>query len=169
MLHRVQVAHTSQHQLFRGDCVNQVFMFIIYLYNELLQRSHFWGRTTRRRECHGPRNTKNGHSWKSVLLSYESKFEIFGSSRHVFVSREKVSRWFLHVWFPQWSMEEKVWWYGGAWLVTLLGIYSKFKAHLTNMATTAFCSDMPSHLVCRKWEHHLFFKRQWPQTHLQAM
>ena len=26
MLHRVQVTDTSQHQLFRGDCVNQAFM-----------------------------------------------------------------------------------------------------------------------------------------------
>ena len=27
-------------------------------------------------------------------------------------------------------------------------IYLEFKAHLTSMATTAFCSDTPSHLVC---------------------
>ena len=26
MLHRVQLADTSQHQLFKGDCVNQAFM-----------------------------------------------------------------------------------------------------------------------------------------------
>ena len=40
-------------------------------------------------------------------------------------------------------------WGGGtALLVTLLLIYSKFKAHWTSVATTAFCSDMPSHLVC---------------------
>ena len=27
-------------------------------------------------------------------------------------------------------------------------IYLEFKAHLSSMATTAFCSDLPSHLVC---------------------
>ena len=30
---------------------------------------------------------------------------------------------------------------GGALLVSLLVIYSEFKAYLTNMATTAFCSS----------------------------
>ena len=34
----------------------------------------------------GPRNSSNGHTWwKSVLLSDESKFEIFGSNHCVFV------------------------------------------------------------------------------------
>ncbi|KAK6313187.1 hypothetical protein J4Q44_G00165340 [Coregonus suidteri] len=32
---RVQVPDTSQHQLFRGDCVNQAFVV------ELLQRNHY--------------------------------------------------------------------------------------------------------------------------------
>ena len=32
--------------------------------------------------------------------------------------------------------------------VTLSVIYLEFKAHLTSMATTIFCSDTPSHLVC---------------------
>jgi hypothetical protein len=32
--HRVQVTDTSQHQLFRGDCVNQALMV------KLLQRNH---------------------------------------------------------------------------------------------------------------------------------
>ena len=43
---------------------------------------------------------------------------------------------------------KQVWWCGAALLVTLLGIYSKLEAHWTSMATTAFCSGMPSHLVC---------------------
>uniref|UniRef100_A0AAZ3RIZ1 Tc1-like transposase DDE domain-containing protein n=1 Tax=Oncorhynchus tshawytscha TaxID=74940 RepID=A0AAZ3RIZ1_ONCTS len=34
----------------------------------------------------------------------------------------------------------------GALLVTLSVIYLEFKAHLTSMATTAFCSDNPSGL-----------------------
>ena len=29
----------------------------------------------------------------------------------------------------------------------------------TSMATTAFCSDTPSHLVCAQWDYHLFFNR----------
>jgi hypothetical protein len=33
---------------------------------------------------------------------------------------------------------------GGALLVTLSVIYLEFKAHLTSMATTAFCNDTPS-------------------------
>jgi hypothetical protein len=33
-------------------------------------------------------------------------------------------------------------------LVTLSVIYLEFKAHLTSMATTAFCSNTPSYLVC---------------------
>ena len=41
-----------------------------------------------------------------------------------------------------------MWWCGGALLVTLSAIYLEFKAHLTSMATTVFCSDTPSHLVC---------------------
>ena len=36
---------------------------------------------------------------------------------------------------------------GGALLVTLSVIYLEFNAHLTSMATTAFCSNTPSHLV----------------------
>ena len=35
----------------------------------------------------------------------------------------------------------------GGLLMTLSVIYLEFKAHLTSMATTAFCSETPSHLV----------------------
>jgi hypothetical protein len=61
-------------------------------------------------------------------------------------------------------MEEEVRWCGGALLVTLSVIYLEFKAHFTSMATTAFCSDTPSHLVCAKWEYHLFFNRTMTQN-----
>lgn len=38
---------------------------------------------------------------------------------------------------------------------------------LTRMAITAFCSDMPSHLVCTWWDHHLFSnKTMTPNTPL---
>ena len=35
----------------------------------------------------------------------------------------------------------------------------EFKAYLTSMATTAFCSDTPSQLVCAERDYHLFFHR----------
>ena len=49
---------------------------------------------------------------------------------------------------------------GGALLVTLSAIYFEFKAHFTSVATTAFCSDTPSHLVCAYWGNDLFFNRK---------
>ena len=45
-------------------------------------------------------------------------------------------------------MEEEVRWLGGDLLETLLVNYLEFKVHLTSMATTAFCSNTLSHLVC---------------------
>jgi hypothetical protein len=39
-------------------------------------------------------------------------------------------------------------WCGGTLLVALSVIYLQFKGNLTSMATTVFCIDMPSHLVC---------------------
>jgi hypothetical protein len=47
----------------------------------------------------------------------------------------------------------------GALLVILSVIYLEFKPHITRMATTAFCSDTPSHLVCAWWDYHLYFNR----------
>ena len=54
-------------------------------------------------------------------------------------------------------------WCGGALLVRLSVIYLEFKAHLTSMATTAFCSNTPSHLVCSEWDYHFFFNRTMTQ------
>ena len=51
----------------------------------------------------------------------------------------------------------------GALLVTLSVIYLEFKAHLPSMATTAFCSDTPSHPVCTYWDYRLFFIRTMTQ------
>ena len=47
--------------------------------------------------------------------------------------------------------------------MTLLVIYLEFKAELTSMATTAFCIDTPSNLVCAEWDYHLFFNRTMTQ------
>jgi hypothetical protein len=61
-------------------------------------------------------------------------------------------------------MEEEVLWCGGALLVTVSVIYLGFKAHLISMATTSFCSDMPSHLVWAWWDYHFFFNRTMTQN-----
>jgi hypothetical protein len=53
--------------------------------------------------------------------------------------------------FPPWSMEEVVWW--GSLVVTLAVIYLEFMAHLTSMATTAFCEILLSIV--------LFIKIKW--------
>jgi hypothetical protein len=42
-------------------------------------------------------------------------------------------------------------------------IYLVFKAHLTIMAPTAYCSDTTSHLVRALWDYHLFFNRTMTQ------
>ena len=85
--------------------------------------------------------------WKSVLWSDESKFEIFGSTRHVFV-RHRVGERMISACVVL-TMKHG----GGGVMVwgCFAGdtvIYLEFKAQLTSMATTAFCSDTPSHLVC---------------------
>ena len=41
--------------------------------------------------------------------------------------------------------------------------HTEFKAHLTSIATTAFCSDMPSHLVWAYWDYNLLFNRTMTQ------
>jgi hypothetical protein len=56
------------------------------------------------------------------------------------VSCETQSRWVDELCMCSWC--------DGALLVTPSVIYLEFKADLTSMATTAFCSDIPSHLVC---------------------
>ena len=58
---------------------------------------------------------------------------------------------------------EEVLWCWGALMVTLSVIYLEFKAHLNSMATTAFCSDTPSHLVWFWWDYHLIFNRTMTQ------
>ena len=85
--------------------------------------------------------------WKSVLWSDEYKCEIFGCNRHVFV-RRRVGEWMIPacvVPIVKHGGGVMGW---GALLVTLSVIYLDLKAHLTSMATTAFCTDPPSHLVC---------------------
>ena len=53
-------------------------------------------------------------------------------------------------------------WCDGALLVTRSVIYLELKAHLTNMTTTAFCSDTPSHLVCDGVLHQMTWPPQSP-------
>jgi hypothetical protein len=127
MLRRVQVTDTSQHQLFRGACVEQAFMV------ELLQRNHYLRTQIKRRAKKHEQWTLD--RWKSVSWSEKSNFEtqsrrtddlrICGSHREAWRKR-----------------------CDGPLLVTMSAIYLEFKAHLTSLATTAFCSDTPSHLFC---------------------
>ena len=51
----------------------------------------------------------------------------------------------------------------GTLLVTLSVIYLEFTAHLTSMASTAFCSNTPSYLVYAYWDYHLFFNSRMTQ------
>ena len=80
MLHRVQVTDTSQHQLFRGNCVNQAFM------GELLQKD-----TNNNKKLAWAKKHKQWtlDRWKSVLWSNESNLEVFGSNLHVFVTQRR--------------------------------------------------------------------------------
>jgi hypothetical protein len=76
------------------------------------------------------------------------KFEIFGSNRRVFVRHREAERMIFTYVVPtvkHGGGGVMVW---GALMVTLSVIYLEFLAHLTSMATTAFCSDIPSYLVC---------------------
>ena len=84
MLHRVKVTDTSQHQLFRGDCLNHVFIV------ELLQQKKTLLKDTnmKKRLAWAKKHEQwTLDQWKSVLWSDESKFEIFGSNRCIFVRR----------------------------------------------------------------------------------
>uniref|UniRef100_A0AAZ3RIP5 Transposase Tc1-like domain-containing protein n=1 Tax=Oncorhynchus tshawytscha TaxID=74940 RepID=A0AAZ3RIP5_ONCTS len=51
----------------------------------------------------------------------------------------------------QWTLDR---WKSVLWSGVKIGdgIYLEFKAHLTSMATTAFCSNTPSHLVWVWWD-----------------
>jgi hypothetical protein len=94
--------------------------------------------------------------WKSVLWSDESKFEIFFPTPCLYATQIR--------WMDDLCMcgsDRETWRRcDGALLVTLSVIYLEFKSHLTSMATTAFCSDVPSHLVCII----CFSTGQWPKT-----
>ena len=83
--------------------------------------------------------------WRSVLWSDESKFEISGFNRCVFVRQ---SKWTDDLRMCGSHCEAWRRRCDGALLETLFVIYLEFKAHLTSMTTTPFCSDTLSHLVC---------------------
>ena len=87
-------------------------------------------------------------TWKSVFWSNESKFEIFGSNRHVFV-RHRECEWIISA-----CVVPTVKHGGGG--VMVLGCFAGdtdgdlfiIEGILNQQATTAFYSDTPSHLVC---------------------
>ena len=78
MLHRVQVTDTSQHQLFRGDSVNQAFMVKLLLKDTNKKKRLAWAKKHKQWTL---------DQWISVLWSNESKFEIFSSNLRVIVRR----------------------------------------------------------------------------------
>ena len=75
---RVQITDTSQHQLFRGDCMNQAFMV------ELLQRTTKGHQKKKRLVWDKKHEQWTLDQWKCVLWSDESKFAIFDSNLGVF-------------------------------------------------------------------------------------
>ena len=82
--------------------------------------------------------------WKSVLCSDESKLEIFGSNRCVFV-RRRVGEQVISACVKHGGGGVMVYWcFVGDTVCDLL----ELKAHLTSMPTTSFCRDTLSHLVC---------------------
>ena len=77
--------------------------------------------------------------WNSALWS--PNFEIFGFNRLGFVRRGVGERIISACVVP--TMK-----HGGGGVMVWGCFNLEFKAHLASMATTALCSDMPSHLVC---------------------
>ena len=96
---------------------------------------------------------------KSVLWSDKTKCDFFCETQ---------SRWTDDL--RKCGSLREAWrrWCDGALLVTLSVIYLEFKAHLTSMATTAFCSNMPYHLG---WLVGLsfVFQKESDTTHLQPL
>jgi hypothetical protein len=74
--------------------------------------------------------------WKCVLWSDESEFEIFASNCHDFMSHRVGEQMISECVIPTVKHGGG----GGALLVILSVIYLEFKAHLTSMATRAYCS-----------------------------
>ena len=63
---------------------------------------------------------------------------------------EKVNGWFLHVWFPPLSMEEEVWWCGGALMVTvddLFRIQATFNQHGSHSILQRYAIPSGLHFV----------------------
>ena len=80
---------------------------------------------------------------KPLLKDTSKKKRLAWANKH-----ETQSRWMDDLCMSGSHCEAWRRWCGGALLVTLSVIHLEFKAHFTSVATTAFCSDTPSHLVC---------------------
>ena len=143
MLHRVQVIDTSTSTAQRRLCESD-------FHGRIAEKKPLLKNTNKKKRLAW---TKKHEQWtlnwyKSVLRSDESKFEIFGSNRCVIVRLRVGERMISACVVPivkHGGGGVMVW---GTLLLTLSVIYLEFKAHLTSIATTAFCSNMPSHLVC---------------------
>ena len=93
---------------------------------------------------------------RPVLWSDESKFEIFGSERLVFV-RHRVGDQMISACVAPTVKHGG----GGVGVLCWWHCLREIKAHLTSVATTAFCCDTSSYLVCGT--SHLFFTRTMTQ------
>ena len=104
--------------------------------------------------------------WKSVLSSDESKCEIFGSNHRVFVRRRVGERMISACVVPTVK-------HGGRGVVVLSWwhevIYLEFNAHLTSMATTAFCNDMAIQSVLHLVGLSFVFQQDNDPTDLQLV
>ena len=127
-----QSSDTSQHQLFRGDCVKSGLKGWIATKKPLLKKTN----NKKRLACAKKHEQWTLDQWKSVLWFQPPCL------------CETQSRWTDDLCMC--GSHHKAWRRrcDGALLVTPSVIYLEFKAHLTSMATTAFCSETPSHLVC---------------------
>ena len=130
----------NQHRLLRGDCVKSGLHGQIAAKKPLLKETN----NNKRLAWDKKHEQWTLDRWKSVLCADESKCEMFGSNHHVFV-RRRVGDYLCMCGSHHEAWRRRC---GGALLVTMSVIYLEFKAHLTSMVTTAFCSDTPSHVVC---------------------
>ena len=82
------------------------------------------------------------HQWQFIQwTSVDSKFEIFGSNHRVFVRRRVGERTISACVVPTVK-------HGGVMVHPGDTVSDLFRIQLTSMATTAFFSDTPSHLIC---------------------
>lgn len=92
---------TCPHHLVVGGCINQAF--------RNSQRNHCWQRSTVRIVYTENQKERAIYQHKSKQISPNLRF--FGFHLPWLWVSWKVSKWFLHVWVPLWSMEDELCWW----------------------------------------------------------